>query len=121
MWVRISASFEAHTLVWIIVICCVLLLLILLIILIAILLKRKQEREEIEALLVSEMEIEEQMLKLAGGSSAPTPGYQSYGYLPPTGEQPQSLDSGSAPLGADGQPVQGLPSGQNDVPPDGTE
>lgn len=119
MWVRISASFEAHTLVWIIVICCILLLLILLIILIAILIKRKQEREEIEALLVSEMEIEDQMLKLAGGSSAPMPGYQSYGFLPPTGEQPQLLDGG-APLGADGQPVQGLPSGQNDLPPDGT-
>ncbi len=72
-------SFESNKLVWVIVICAVALLLIILIIIIAVLSKRKREREELEALLVSEMEIEEQMLKLAGGPS-PTD-YQSFGYL----------------------------------------
>lgn len=79
LWLRMRVSFESNKLVWVIVICAVALLLIILIIIIAVLSKRKREREELEALLVSEMEIEEQMLKLAGGPS-PTD-YQSFGYL----------------------------------------
>ncbi len=59
------------------------LVLILFIILLIILLKRrKRKREELEAILVSEMELEEQMMRLAGGPAAAP--YQSYGYLPPT-------------------------------------
>ncbi len=60
-----------------------LLLLILLIILIVILVKRrKRKQEELEAILLSEMELEEQMMRLAGGAASMP--YQSFGYLPPT-------------------------------------
>ena len=79
LWLRMRASFESNKLVWVICICAAALLIIILIVIIAVLSKRKREREELEALLVSEMEIEEQMLKLAGGPS-PTD-YQSFGYL----------------------------------------
>ncbi len=82
LWTRFLASFESNKVMWAIIIACIILAIIILIIVIAIIKKRKHEREELEALLVSEMEIEEQMLKLAG---APTPtGYQSYGYLQST-------------------------------------
>ncbi len=79
LWIRIVASFESNTVVWVIILCVVALLIFILIIVIAVVRKKKREREELEALLVSEMEIEEQMLKLSGGPS-PT-GYQSFGYL----------------------------------------
>ena len=59
-----------------------LVLLILLIVLLAARRRKQRMRAEIEALLVNEMELEEQLLKLA----APAPSYyQSFGYLPPTG------------------------------------
>ena len=106
---------------WAIIIGSVLLLLIILIVIIVVLVKRKHAREELEALLVSEMEIEEQMLKLAGGP-APT-GYESFGYLPPVAgaEQPNNALLGS---GADA-PVQDMaalppaPTGSDVPPPDG--
>ncbi len=78
-WTRLLASFESNKVMWAIILGLVILAIIILIIIIAVVRKRKRAREELEALLVSEMEIEEQMLKLAGGP-APT-GYQSYGYL----------------------------------------
>ncbi|MCH5155750.1 MAG: hypothetical protein J1F69_04010 [Clostridiales bacterium] len=87
LWVKIAASFEANTVMWIVLICVAVLVLVILIIIIAVIRRKKREREEIEALLISEMEIEEQMLKLAGGPS-PTD-YQSYGYLPGAGAMPQ--------------------------------
>ena len=84
-WVRLVSGFESNKVVWAVIAGLVLLLLIILIVIIAVVKKRKRAREELEALLVSEMEIEEQMLKLAGG---PTPtGYQSYGYL----QSPQDI------------------------------
>lgn len=121
LWLRIKASFESNMVVWIIVVCAILLLLILLIILIAVLRKRKRTREEIEALIVSEMEIEDQMLKLAGGP-APTD-YRSYGYLPPTPDQPPV--SPDAMLGAGTEApsdVAALPPGEDsgtEPPPEG--
>ncbi|MBD5132712.1 MAG: hypothetical protein HDT28_09055 [Clostridiales bacterium] len=104
LWLQIRASFEGNTLIWAIIIGCVLLLLILLIILIAVLRKRKQAREELEALLVSEMEIEEQMIKLAGGP-APTD-YQSFGYLPPSVTIQQTTTTTTQMLGTGGSPDQ---------------
>ena len=80
LWMSVVASFEANTVVWVVVLSAVVLLLFIFIIVIAVVRKRKREREELEALLVSEMEIEEQMLRLSGGPS-PTD-YQSFGYLP---------------------------------------
>ncbi len=89
LWVRLSASFEAHKVMWAVIIGCTVLIILILIIIIAVICKRKRAREELEALLVSEMEIEEQMLKLAGGPS-PTD-YHSYGYL----QQPDGLGAQS--------------------------
>ena len=79
LWMRIVASFESNPVMWAIIIGCIVLVIFILIIILAVLRKRRREREELEALLVSEMEIEEQMYRLAGGP-APT-GYQSFGYL----------------------------------------
>ena len=66
-WVSIAASFEGNKLIWAIVICLILLLLIIMILLISRSIKRKHDQEELEALLVSEMAIEDQMAKLAAG------------------------------------------------------
>ncbi len=100
LWMRITASFESNKIIWAIIIGAVLLLIVVLIIIIAVVRKKKREREELEALLVSEMEIEEQMYRLAGG---PSPmGYQSYGYL--QSAPGQTVDPGML-LGAGGAPV----------------
>ncbi|MCM1368629.1 MAG: glycine rich domain-containing protein [Roseburia sp.] len=121
-WMSVMSSFESHKIVWAVVLGCVLLLLVILIIVIAVVKKRKRAREELEAILVSEMEIEEQMLKLAGGPS-PT-GYQSYGYLQSTPGQPVDpnmlLGTGSSAPSAP-MPELAPPSDaamQNDVQPD---
>ncbi len=80
---------QSNPWLFIIIAAAILLFLIILIIIIAAVRKKKKMREEIEALLVSEMELEEQMLKLAAGPSPVS--YQSYGYLPPTpGAAPQN-------------------------------
>ncbi|MDE5592363.1 MAG: hypothetical protein K2I75_00240 [Clostridiales bacterium] len=117
LWVKLAASFEANTVMWIIIICAAVLVLVILIIIIAVIRKRKREREEIEALLVSEMEIEEQMLKLAGGP-APTD-YQSFGYLG-GGPAPQADPSMMLGAGTDApqQQLTALPPAQ-DAPVDG--
>ena len=98
LWIRIAASFEANKVLWAVMIGCVVLLLIILIIIITVIMKKRRAREELEALLVSEMEIEEQMLKLAGGPS-PTD-YQTYGYLSANEHPTQTmLDPGQAGMG----------------------
>ncbi len=80
-----------------------LLLLILILLIIIIVVKKKRKmRKEIEALLVSEMEMEEQMLKLSSGNSAGVnPYYQSFGYMPPTQQTP------NAPMLGQGGPMPG--------------
>lgn len=60
----------------------VLLLIIVLIIIIVVVHKKRKMRAEIEALLNSETELEEEMMRLSGGVMQ----YQSYGYLPPTAQ-----------------------------------
>ncbi|MCX4313618.1 MAG: glycine-rich protein [Clostridia bacterium] len=90
LWLRITSQFESNTLMWSLILAGILILIIVLIVIIATVRRKKREREELEALLVSEMEIEEQMLKLAGG--APSKGYESFGYLPPT--PPPTVDPG---------------------------
>lgn len=80
-WQSIVISFESHTWVWIGILGAVILAIIILIIVIIAIKHRKRKREELEAILLSEMELEEQMMRLAApGATA----YQSYGYLPPT-------------------------------------
>ena len=129
MWVKLAASFESNPVMWILIICSVLLLLIVLIIIIAVLRKRKREKEELEALLVSEMEIEEQMLRLAGGPS-PTD-FQSFGYLAGAGaaqpdpsmmlgagaDAPQEQLTALPP--APGEPSNPTAQGDSSVPPAG--
>lgn len=116
LWVRLAASFEANTVMWIIIIGAAVLVLVILIVIIAVARKRKREREEIEALLISEMEIEEQMLKLAGGPSPMD--YQSYGYLPGAGAAPQPDPSMMLGAGAQApqQQLTALPPA-GDTPP----
>lgn len=80
-FIGIIAQIQENPLIFIIIAAAVLVLLIILIAIIAAVRKKKKMRAEIEALLISEMELEEQMLKLAAGPS-PT-SYQAYGYLPP--------------------------------------
>ncbi len=60
----------------------------LLIILIVVIHKKRKVRREIEALLESETELEEEMLRLSGGAAQ----YQSFGYLPPV--QQAMIDPG---------------------------
>ncbi len=81
-WQRIKISFETNKLMWIIIAAAVLLAIIILIIVIIAVKHRKRKREELEAMLMSEMELEEQMMRLAAGSGVTQ--YNSYGYLPPT-------------------------------------
>lgn len=73
---------QSNPILYLVIAAGVVVFLIILIAIIATVKKKKRMREEIEALLVSEMELEEQMLKLAA-SPSPT-FYQSFGYLPPT-------------------------------------
>lgn len=100
VWMRFMASFESNKVVWAVIIGSVALLLFILVIIIAVVKKRKRAREELEALLVSEMEIEEQMFRLAGGPS-PTD-CSNYGYLPPTQSSGVVIDP-NAMLGAGGE------------------
>lgn len=121
-WVSIAASFEGNKLIWAIVICLILLLLIIMILLISRSIKRKHDQEELEALLVSEMAIEDQMAKLAAGP-APTD-YMSYGFIPPS-DVPVSNNIGPAvppidPSTALGQ-GQGAPAPENIALNPGTE
>ncbi|MCI8612833.1 MAG: hypothetical protein HFE48_03930 [Clostridia bacterium] len=78
-----------------------LLFIIILIIIIIAVKKKRKMRREIEALLVSEMEMEEQMLKLSAGQQQQNPYYNSYGYLPPTQATP------NAPMLGQGGPAAG--------------
>lgn len=120
-FIGIISRIQSNPLIFIIIACAILLLLILLIIIIAAARKKKKMREEIEALLVSEMELEEQMLRLAAGPS-PT-SYQSYGYLPPTqGAQQPGLMLGAGQTGADPNAAIGLnPGGQPGAAPQASD
>lgn len=117
-FIGIVARIQENPLIFIIIAAAVLLLLFILILIIAAVRKKKKMRAEIEALLVSEMELEEQMLKLAAGPS-PT-SYQAYGYLPPTPnvQQQPGLMLGSGQGGPDPNAAIGLnPGVQNSAQP----
>ena len=117
-FIGIVARIQENPLIFIIIAAAVLLLLFILILIIAAVRKKKKMRAEIEALLVSEMELEEQMLKLAAGPS-PT-SYQAYGYLPPTPnvQQQPGLMLGSGQGGPDPNAAIGLnPAVQNSAQP----
>ena len=101
---NIKISYESHPYIWLGAAIGVLVLILFIILLVILLKRRKRKQEELEAILVSEMELEEQMMRLAGGTgSAP---YQSFGYLPPT--MPTQNDPGLMIGGGSNAP-------QNDV------
>ncbi|MCH5163321.1 MAG: hypothetical protein J1G38_07565 [Clostridiales bacterium] len=119
-WQGIVISFEQNKMIWFIIIGAVALAIVILIIVIIALKRRKRKREELEAMLISEMELEEQMMRL---SAAPGP-YSSFGYLPPT--MPTYNDPGlmlgtGAPMQDPNvlnlNPGQTPPAGMNGMPP----
>ena len=120
-WQNIKFSFETNRMLWLIIIGAVVLLIVILIIVIIALKRRKRKREELEAMLVSEMELEEQMMRLAAGQSSPYD--QAFGFLPPTmGAMPPNPNMmiGAGPQGGAQNPnVLGLGQGQGNTPPAG--
>ncbi|MCH5350920.1 MAG: hypothetical protein J1F39_03005 [Clostridiales bacterium] len=81
LWVAFMANIQSNPILWGIIAGGILLLIIAIIIIIAVVRKRRRTRLEIEMLLNSEFELEQEMMQLSAGGMA---GYQSYGYLPPT-------------------------------------
>lgn len=107
-WMSIMISFEENPWIWIGILAGILLIILLIIIIVLVMKRKKRKREELEAMLVSEMELEEQMMRLAGGMGVP---YQSYGYLPPT--MPVQQDPGLMLGGGAGAPTNNNAIGLN--------
>ncbi|MCH5351669.1 MAG: hypothetical protein J1F39_06860, partial [Clostridiales bacterium] len=82
LWATIMISFESNQMIWIIALGAVGLLIIILIIVLIAVKRRKRKMEEMEAILMSELELEEQMMRLQAGSMGMMG--DAYGYLPPT-------------------------------------
>ena len=80
-WQRIMISFETKPILWIAVVGVLVALLLIILLIVFIVRRRKRKREELEAMLISEMELEEQMMRLNAGA-------QSYGMIPPTPSMP---------------------------------
>ena len=81
LWASFIAKIQTNPVLYAIIAGGILLFIIILIIIIVVVHKRRKMRREIEALLNSEAELNEEMLRLSGGIGATM--YQSYGYLPP--------------------------------------
>ncbi len=112
----IMISVETHPYIWLGVGIGILLLIILLILLIILLKRRKRKRDELEAMLVQELELEEEMLRIANTSNAM---YQSFGFLPPTMStqaDPNLMIGGGG--NAPANDAIGLNPGNNGVPTD---
>ena len=130
LWANIMISFESNKMIWIIALGAVGLLIIILIIILIAVKHRKRKMEEMEAILMSELELEEQMMRLQAGSMGMMG--DAYGYLPPTmgaapvdpglmlGGGPQQNPPGTLSLNA-GQQQPGAPTqnyfdgGSNDL------
>ena len=97
LWQKVMISYETNTVIWLSVAAAILLLIIILIIILIAMRRRKKKQQELEEMLISEMELEEQMMRLNAAASATK--YQSYGYLPPTMpvQNDPTLMLGSAP------------------------
>ncbi|MDE7406653.1 MAG: hypothetical protein K2M89_07275 [Clostridiales bacterium] len=123
-WDKIVISYEEYPIIWWGIGIGLLALIALIILIVLLLKRRKRKREELEAILISEMELEEQMMRLGAGSMGAMP-YQSYGYLPPTmnfqNDPSMMLGSGGAapnPNAIGLNAGTGAPSGDNGVPTD---
>ncbi|MCH5161299.1 MAG: hypothetical protein J1G04_04630 [Clostridiales bacterium] len=125
------ARVQTSPLMWGLIFGGILLLIIILIIILIVVHKKRKVRAEIEALLNSEAELEEELLRLSGGGMNP---YQSFGYLPPTqqtmnnpnlmiGSNAQAPQDSSLQLNAGtGAPQQGVnPMGQQGYDPMGQQ
>lgn len=80
-WENVVSLIESNWMWFWIIVGGVALFIILLIIILVVVHKKRKIRREIEALLNSETELEEEMMRLSAGGGMP---YQSFGYLPPT-------------------------------------
>ena len=118
-WDNIVISYEVYPYIWWAVGAGLLLLILLLILIILLVKRRKRKQEELEAILLSEMELEEQMMRLNAGAIGANAALQSFGYLPPT--MPTQNDPGMM-LGAGGavpnSNIIGLNPGDSGVPTD---
>ncbi|MDE5562622.1 MAG: hypothetical protein K2J01_03645 [Clostridiales bacterium] len=90
-WDNAMSWVEANWLWFWVIVGGALLLIILLIVIIVVVHKKRKMRREIEALLESETELEQEMMRLSSGVQ-----YQSFGYLPPT---PQGMVNPGMMLG----------------------
>ncbi|MDE5593610.1 MAG: hypothetical protein K2I75_06735, partial [Clostridiales bacterium] len=90
-WENFVSLIEANWMWFWIIVAAALLLIILLIVIIVVVAKKRKMRREIEALLESETELEQEMMRLSSGVQ-----YQSFGYLPPT---PQGMANPGMMLG----------------------
>ena len=97
-WEDFVSLIEANWMWFWIIVAAALVLIILLIVIIVVVCKKRKMRREIEALLESETELEEEMMRLSSGAAA----YQSFGYLPPTPQN--TMDPGMMLGGGAGAP-----------------
>ncbi|MDE6293683.1 MAG: hypothetical protein K2L88_03575 [Clostridiales bacterium] len=97
-WEDFVSLIEANWMWFWIIVGAALLLIILLIVIIVVVCKKRKMRREIEALLESEVELEQEMMRLSSGAAA----YQSFGYLPPTPQN--TMDPGMMLGGGAGAP-----------------
>ncbi|MDE6029438.1 MAG: hypothetical protein K2F90_03865 [Clostridiales bacterium] len=118
-WDKIMISYEEYPIIWWAIGAGILLLIALIILIVLLLKRRKRKREELEAILISEMELEEQMMRLGAGSMGAMP-YQSYGYLPPTMnfQNDPGLMLGSGGAAPNPNAIGLNPGGDNGVPTD---
>ncbi len=115
-WQLIMISFETKPILWIAVVGALILLLLIIMLIVFIARRRKRKREELEAMLISEMELEEQMMRLNAGA-------QSFGMIPPTPTMPTMPTMSTGLMLGSGAPQQqqsnvlNLNPGQNNAPP----
>lgn len=81
-FIGMISKVQENPVLYIVLLCLILIILIVLCIVFGVLNKRRTLREEVEAMLVSEIELEDTMVRLA--SSASENYRKNYGYLPPT-------------------------------------
>jgi hypothetical protein len=82
-FVRLGAELQSNPLILILLILGIILLLVLIIAIIAAARRKKRTEDEIQEMLISEMEIESQMLRLASAPVNPATVQSNYRYLPP--------------------------------------
>jgi len=96
VFVRIWADVQMRPVMYGIILAIIILLIIILLIVIAVIKRRQRTKAELEALLIAELEMEEQMLKISQSLAAEPPfgylGGPGYGAAPP----PMMLGSGGA-------------------------